>query len=251
MKTYLLVLNLILVGANLANAATLAITKKDLGGSKVAIGYSASSTDCIPAGFALKCTLSSGSISPSSLLSSSAAFNLFPDYVFSNIDEYELGTGTPLAQSNGAGVLTDEAMSFSICMSAFLPHAVQTPSNADFNYDGFVNENDVLFMGNDWLTNFGAYSDLNGDMLVNIRDFALLSEGLATTPQREDFLVVLQLPQGLNSNNLIITADTLRGGAVAFNNPVDCTVLFVPEPASLLLLGLGGLMVRQKVKGKR
>lgn len=246
-RTSLLIMTLIVCAASSVYAGTLMITKKDLGGSKVAIGYSASSADCIPAAFALQCTLTGGTVSPSSVLSFSNVFNAFPDYIYSNPMGYYFGVGMPLAKLNTAGALTNSAAAFSICMSAFVPHEASQDSIADINCDGFVGITDVVLVTSNWLSYGAGYADLNRDELIDIRDFALLSEGLSYAPLKEDALIVLQLPQGLNASDLTLSADTLRGG-IAFANGVNCPVVFVPEPATMFLLALGGAMLRQRVK---
>jgi hypothetical protein len=90
--------------------------------------------------------------------------------------------------------------------------------------------------------------------LVNFRDYAVFLNGhFEYTPPLSGDLLVLQLNgNGAATTTANISLNSLRGGIVLSDAslanailPINVTVI-VPEPATILLLTLGGLFLRKK-----
>ena len=83
-----------------------------------------------------------------------------------------------------------------------------------------------------------------------------LTGGQALAPAVVENMITFRiLDGGAGFSFVTLSEDALRGGVIGDNigtvtMPQPLRVV-IPEPCTLLLLGLGGLMVRQKVKGER
>ena len=232
----------------------LTLTAEDIGGGKLQIGYQADAGE-IPLGFALRITLGQGAfVSGESDLLASPYFPIYNDYAFAMAGSgYIPGEGHCAALPYMAGIPAFPVSDFVVCLAA--PLSMETGSGliGDLNWDGYVDEADLMIFSEEWLMSYlmdsgSLPADLNGDSQVDLQDYVLMSE--AAWDQSLSNLVTIQLSDGgAGFSNVLISLDPLRGGIAGQNitggADVEVTVM-IPEPASLTLLALGGLMIGRR-----
>lgn len=163
----------------------------------VTIGYNDTDNAGVR-GISLKVSLSNGATAVfSDIISIDPAFNVFPDYAYSDLD-YEQGEGHPFVNPNWPGALETPASMFGLSMGHL---------DADHGPAPAVVSNLITFRVREWGTNYSCY--------------------------------------------ISIEADTLRGGVVSDDS--DALAVFpspllvnIPEPATLILLAAGGLLLRKR-----
>jgi hypothetical protein len=147
---------------------------------------------------------------------------------------YIYGAGTPIAQLYQPGEQDVWPVSdFSICMGAPAP---LTP--------------ELHVMASEWLSVGFMAGDLNMDGQVDLRDYASIAEPDWTGSL--DNLIILQLHDGGSGfTDVTVTADLIRGGIVGEGGDINFfgmvqTTVGIPEPCTVLLLGMGGLLIRKQ-----
>jgi hypothetical protein len=244
------------------SADTITVTATHLGDGIVQVGYSADG-GVVPMAVALKVSIIGGNISsPSDVMTGTSAFNVYPDYYFSNPGylnslpgDFALpGIGAnPLADPSAAGTLnlgTPKSV-FSVCMGAFADHDSSSYAE-DLDLDGQVNLNDLSMLTASWLYKDARLyeGDINGDRTVNIVDLALLNGAAMMPPSSSANLFTICIGGYVEGQTtLTLQLDTFRGGiAYSSENPVNIilpeTMVLVPEPTAVLLLGFGAVLLR-------
>lgn len=224
-----------------AYATTIDLVAQDFGNGIVQVGYIRTSGDTTPTAISLEMSVTGAAvIVPLQSDVSVSEFNFSPDYVF----DYQQ-PGHPFAQTYGVGVQEFPSETVSISM------AYNFTPNVDFDYDGNKNDNDIDLFIQDWLGMGYAGTDLNGDRIVNMADMALFNGTTAMPAATIENLFTLSIQDFIpGQTQLIIDSDTLRGGVFdSLGNEImvnSLAITLVPEPATLLLLGLGGFMLRKR-----
>lgn len=231
------------------------ITATDAGGGKLRIGYQTTGT-LTPVAFALNIQLSSGATF-SNVTSLAQPFNYYPsrfrDFINPSNPNWENPNYLPTSSWGEPAALGGLGTSgVTIEMASMLNPYLATNSNADFDADGIINLMDSSIFSENWLMD-GGMADLDGDGLVNFRDYAAFLDGhFDPIPMSGDLLLLQLNGTGIEMTTANISLNLYRGGIVledaSLGNailPAQVTVI-VPEPATLLLLGLGGLLLRKK-----
>ena len=234
------------------------ITAEDAGGGKLRIGYQATGT-LSPVAFSLDIQLSNG-VTSDNITPLTGDFPFYParfrDYINPTNPNWEDPRYLPMASWNDPDALGGLGTSgITIEMSAMLsPHETSNP-DADFNKDGTMDTWDLEIFSEEWLMD-GGMADLDTDGSVNFRDYAVFLNGhFDPVPALSGDLLLLQLNgHGAGITTANISLNLTRGGVVledasypAITLPTQVTVI-IPEPATLLLFGLGGLILRKSKK---
>ena len=230
------------------------ITATDAGGGKLRIGYQATGT-LAPVAFALNIQLNNGATF-SSVTPITQRFNYYPgsfrDYINPLNPNWQNPNYLPVAPHFDPAALGGLNTSGVTIEMASMLNPYLANSNADFDGDGIIDLMDSSMFSDQWLEMGNA--DLSGDGLVNFRDYALFLDGhFGSVPTMSGDLLLLQLNgNGAGITTADISLNLIRGGIVLEDASLGNTILptnitvIVPEPATLILLGLGGLAVSRK-----
>lgn len=222
---------------NNVNIPGFTLIAEDTPDGGIRLGYQGST----PLAIALTVTLPNHAAAPQ-LMSLDNHFNVFPDFLCSSITDPYLGFPHPFASSHG-GALSGAASRFSISMGCVSDYPAidftKTPIEPfkalvqfDLNGDGYVNSNDLLLFSENWLGS--GMGDFNRDERVDMQDLGLMNGMQILPPAQLSDMITFYL-NGYNpqTDELILEVDALRGG-----------IYLVPEPVTLVILGLGGLTLR-------
>ena len=247
----------------------------DVGDGRLMIGYELSSGFSMPpemGGIGLSVTLSNGVTvaGGQNVVSASPHFSVYPDYTWPDPSVYNIGDGHPLANSGEVGPVELPTSNFSISMGAPYLNDSTDPyepdySPFDFNLDASEDILDLRMFFGQWLMNNDPgpwgftdeflWYDFNNDYYVNLLDYTIMVD-IDSVPTTITDLITLQLDfNGAESTEVTIDLDPLRGAEIGgswyppnnspFDSPITLTV-YAPEPTTLILLGLGGLMLRRQ-----
>lgn len=196
----------------------------------------------IPIAIALDVTLPDGLATDSSLCTTPDYYNYYPDWIYEQIGNSQ-GMGNPLAKPHDPGSLSGAVSFFTVSMGALQPYLVTSDLLApyDLNEDGKVDFLDGEILSYEWLWHDSSASlmaDFNRDQVVDIVDLGMMN-GMqwldSSTAGVFMTIQVLDYDPDINYAGADIRLNTLRGGMYS-----------VPEPATMMLLGLGGLVVALK-----
>jgi hypothetical protein len=232
------------------------ITATDAGGGKLRIGYQATGT-LAPVAFSLDIQLSNGATF-NNVTPITQRFYYYPgkfrDYIDPNNPNWEDSHYFPVAPSSDPTALGGLGTSgITIEMASMLYPYEAYGSNADLNGDGVIDLMDSSIFSNEWLID-GGMADLDNSGSVDFFDYAVFLDGhFDPIPTLSGNILLLQLNgNGTEITTANISLNLIRGGVVLEDATVGNAILptqvtvIVPEPATLLLLGLGGLVLRRK-----
>lgn len=240
----------VIVMVSLCAGVSLALqfTSSYLGNGVFSVSYQ-SPEGIAPIGVALKISLPGGlQFNPTQdAFSCNAYYNVFPDYLFENPMSY-LGEGHPFASTWRPGAIESSSSNFSISMSAYMFYTAYDDqgnprgdlSIFDLDKNGLVDPMDVSLVAMCWLSMAEKYpldTDFNHDNVVNMIDMAMMNGQQYLLPSRSGELCRFTVSSYDPTKNYaapVVQLDSFRGG------------YFVPEPATISLLILGGFALRRK-----
>jgi hypothetical protein len=246
----------ILVLSSSLFAAGFQLTAINLGDGKVAVGYSGADSLNVPVGIAINASLTNGATF-SSVVSASSYFPIYPSTIALDMTTGIITSwGVPVSPVGYPGVWSSLGTSgITLEMAADVTYGEVAPdglpAELDLNYDGLVDLLDLSLLLENWLISGmeGVVGDINGDWNVNLQDLGMYADS-SSIPTNLSGLVVLQIDlHGATGTTLYIsTENTYRGGIVFADGVVgaESISLVIPEPATVLLLTLGGLLLRKK-----
>ena len=258
-RAVFLILMFILTGA--VSAGTIRITAEDAGNQRLRVGYEITSGSTLPVGFGLDIALSNEATFQN-VASVSSYFPIYPGTVVINpgtgeIDDY----GTPIAPPMAPGSLGGLGTSGVTVEMGVLGEPLLAPLDPrDFNADAMIDNLDLAIFVEQWLMCDGPlFVDLNADGFVNFWDYGIFVDGrYDVSPLAVGELLLLELEgNGAATTTVSISENLIRGGIVNSEGvefdvilPDPITVV-VPEPATVLLLGLGGILLRRKIRNQK
>jgi hypothetical protein len=231
------------------------ITAKDAGGGKLRIGYQTTGA-LAPVAFALDIQLSNGAtFSNVTPLTQRYYYpGNFRDYINAANPNWEDPHYLPLAPAYDIGALGGlGASGLTIEMASMLNPYLASNSKADFDADGLIDTLDLDMFSEQWLID-GGIADLDNNGFVDFQDYAVFLDGhFDPIPTLSGDLLLFQLNgNGAEMTMANISLNLIRGGIVLEDAFVGTAILptqvqvIIPEPATLLLLGLGGLVLQRK-----
>ena len=258
---------LVFVLAAASSAGTIRITAEDAGNQALRIGYEVTGGAELPVGFGLDISLS-GPATFRDVLSASPDFPVYPGnfarYIQVNpdglIENWDVPGYTPVALSSDLGALGGLGTSgVTIEMGVYgNPQDAFGSPLRDFTGDFWIDDHDLEIFAAYWLATFGAPADLNGDGTVNFCDYGIFVDGRYDEPPPVvTELLLLELDgNGAATTTVTIFENSLRCGIVNSQGLMFDVILpepitmVVPEPATILLLGLGSLGLIKKHRNK-
>jgi hypothetical protein len=197
----------------------------------------------LPAAAALDIVLPNGLLTDYTRCSVNPYYNIFPDWAYDTLPGISLGAGHPVAFSNRPGRLNESVSSFCVSMAAFMPYETGVQSDVDLNKDGHVDVRDMELLIADWLyfdVIFPSMADFNKDGGVDIMDLGMMNGLHYLDASSSGVLMTLHVSgydPDVQDYKLDVSLSSLRGG-----------IYEVPEPATVALLTLGALVIRNKSK---
>jgi hypothetical protein len=247
---------LFLTAASGLASGRVTVTATDVGGGKLLIGYQTTVESTTLMAFALDVQLTNGATF-SNVTSQSNIFTYYPgnfrDYINPANPDWGNPNYSPLAPHTDVSALGGlNTSGITIEMASMLKPYVDFSSPADFDRDGMVGLPDVGYLSNEWLTGGAVKSDFDESGVVNFSDYAIFLEG-HFNPAMSGNLVLLQINgNGAQSTTASISLNITRGGIVIgdgtippFSLPGPVPII-TPEPATIMLLGLGAAILRRK-----
>jgi hypothetical protein len=232
------------------------ITATDAGGGKLRIGYQTTGA-LAPVAFALNIQLSNGATF-SNVTPLTQRFHYYPgnfrDYINPQNPNWENPYYLPVTPKYDPAALGGlDTSGMTIEMAAMLNPYLATNSDADFDQDGIIDLMDLTLFSQDWLTGGGPFGDLYPDGSVNFRDYAVFLDGhFDPIPASGDILLLQLNGAGIETTTANISLNLIRGGIVLEDASLGTAILptqvtvIIPEPATLFLLTLGGLVLRKR-----
>lgn len=234
------------------------IIAQDVGGGKLLIGYQ-TSVGPAPVAFGLNIVLTNGATF-SSVTPATENFSYYPgrfrDYINPSDPQWDSPDYYPAAAIGDLAALGGLNTSGMTIEMATMPDSFTAdPLYTDLNSDGITDLQDLSIFSNSWLNQdtFPDPADLNLDGCVDFFDYSDFLSECSYIPSMAGNLLLLQINgNGAQTTFASIYLDTVRGGVVLENSCAASTTLplqvsvIVPEPATILLLGLGAAMVRKQ-----
>jgi hypothetical protein len=241
--------------AGLAIADTVRVTAEDAGNCRLRIGYEVTGGTEVPVAIGLDICLSGPAIF-SGVVSASPYFPIYPGSLLiegGGIIDY----GTPVADAFYPGTLGGMGTSGVTIEMGVAGEPLEEFGPRDFNGDARVDLIDLVIFVGHWLeTTESTFlePDLDHDGVVDFLDYGIFVDG------RYDFpplvmgeLLLLQLDgKGATTTTVTIFENVVRGGIVGEPGVVlevmlpEPFTMVVPEPATVLLVGLGSLALTRK-----
>ena len=230
----------LVVLTTISYGGTIEITTQDVGGGRLSVGYNVIEGSDVPAGFSFHIRLSNDA-EIESVLFANPLFPLCPKTVVFGPGGYPI-YGDPVVDN-------DVEMAIRVLDR---PADLHLPGGdpLDLNGDGLIGDSDAFILLNEWGVGGFSYADLNGDLRVDLTDYCILADSDPAVGSSDEILL-LQLARGSEdmTDVSIYTNDSGivgNGGAVVDVVLPGQTTVVVPEPGTLILLGLGALALRRK-----
>ncbi|MEN6386522.1 MAG: hypothetical protein ABFD79_15195 [Phycisphaerales bacterium] len=242
----------VIVCFNTSVFSNIQLTAANLGNNQIAIGYNVTSGSNVPVGFGLNLSLTGGATFES-VVSTSPLFPLFPSTIAIDSTGCITNWGTPVSPMFNPGSMgTLGSSGITIEMSSDMAY-LEGSGPLDLNHDGLIDLFDYFVFVNNWLIDgFEVEGDFNQDGLVNMLDMALLADSQSIGQNLSQLLVLeIDLNGATNPMLCIAPESTYRGGVVADDGTiftVDPFLIIVPEPCTLILISIGGMILRKRSK---
>jgi hypothetical protein len=234
------------------SSAEIKIFAEDIGGQKIRISYEVLSGSILPVGFGLDVTADSGAVFDS-ITYSSSLFSYYPGTILIDSGNV-IDLGTPIAPETDPGALGGLGTGgVTLEMSLFAEMKAVSDDPRDFNGDGLIDNLDHTIFNNDWLmSGYVTDTDLNGNGLVNLEDYAILVESRFDAPPLSGVLLEIQLDLDEPYPAYVALSGNSARGNIVGDNAEQMSVAYygtsvaVPEPCTLLILTIGGLVLLRR-----